>query len=128
MNLSFSLPIVYLSNNDFTPNGDLKPQTSHNLPVFVMIQSNSCGHCTQAKPAFQTLAIALANKGRIKCMTIQADDPRQSVRALMARINNIYPNLEGYPSYILFRPDGKRITYKGKRDVNSMLTFVNTYS
>lgn len=110
---------MYLEIHDFDPDGHLVDVTE---PVFVMIQSTRCGHCTMAKPAFQQLA----DEKIVRCMTIHGDGERPSERAIVPILNKIYPDFKGYPSYLLFMPDGRRIPYMGPRDVHSMRNFIRT--
>lgn len=119
----FKSPIVYLERQDFTATGNLVAGLVRK-PAFVMIQSNACGHCTAAKPAFQQLA---ASADGFNCMTIQADGERQSERDLVPMLPTIYPNFRGYPSYILFRKNKPRVAYTGPRDAASMHQFVQNH-
>ena len=112
-------PIMYLERPDFTSDGNLVPRLLKS-PVFVMFQADFCGHCTVAKPVFQ----ALANEGLVRCMTVQGDGDRQSERDIIPLLRTIYPGFQGYPSYMLFKPDGTRIPYTGKRDLVSLRKFV----
>lgn len=114
-------PIVYLERRDFTSDGKMVPELRRE-PVLVMIQSSACGHCNVAKPAFQSLA----NEGVVKCMTIQGDGERQSERDIVPIMSRIYPNFRGYPSYMMFMPDGRKIPHVGGRDVNSLKNFVRS--
>lgn len=115
----FRRPIAYLERSDFSDNGDLIG-VAGGKPVFVMIQGSYCGACTQAKPAFQQLA----NEGAITCMTIQLDGERQSEKDIQGVLNNIYPNLMGVPSYILYVDSSTKIPYTGGRSVEEMKQFV----
>lgn len=103
-------PIGYLERSDFADTGDLVGQLG-DKPVFVMIQGSYCGGCTSAKPDFQRLG----NDGTVTCMTIQIDGDRQSEKDIQSSgvLNNIYPNLETIPSYILYVNKKKRVPYKG---------------
>ena len=110
---------MYLERSDFLDNGAMHPRLLSS-PVFVIFQRESCFHCKIAKPAFQELA----NDGIIRCMTVQTDGERQSERDIGRILTTIYPDFPGYPSYMLFMPDGRRIPYNGKRDKASMRQFV----
>lgn len=116
----------YLENQDFTPDGHLQPRIHGNQPVFVMIQAKQCGHCTDAKPAFAKLAKIFENKGIVKIMTILADGERKSEQDLLARIRTIYPDIIGYPAYMLFLPNGRKFGYdpKAKRDTMALYQFI----
>ncbi len=117
-------PIGYLERTDFSDSGDLVGQLG-GKPVFVMIQGSYCGACTSAKPDFQRLG----NDGAVTCMTLQIDGERQSEKDIQSSgvLNNIYPNLETIPSYILY-VNGKRIPYKGNdRSFAALKQFTQQY-
>jgi thiol-disulfide isomerase/thioredoxin len=118
-------PIGYLERADFSEAGDLTGQLS-GKPVFVMIQGSYCGGCTSAKPDFQKLG----DNGAVACMTIQIDGDRKSEKDIQSSgvLNNIYPNLETIPSYILYIDGKKRIPYKGNdRSFNAMKQFIQQH-
>lgn len=110
---------MYLEKSDFTSDGNLVSSLQR-TPIFVMFQASFCGHCTTAKPAFQRLA----EEGRITCMTIQGDEPKQ--KDLMPMLDKIYPGFQGYPSYMLFIY-GTKIPYNGERDLDSLRDFVQNF-
>lgn len=112
-------PIMYLERSDFLDNGNMDPNLLSS-PVFVLFQADYCGHCKSAKPSFQELA----NEGIVRCMTVQGDGERPSERAIVPLLNKIYPGFRGYPSYMLFMPDGRKIPYNGKRDTMALRQFV----
>lgn len=112
-------PVMYLERSDFLSDGKMVPNLLVS-PVFVMFQAEYCGHCKTAKPAFQ----ALANEGIVRCMTVQGDGERQSERDIVPLLGRIYPGFLGYPSFMLFKTDGSRVPYTGKRDLASMRAFV----
>jgi AhpC/TSA family len=120
-----STMIEHLENHDFTQDGRLKAEIHEGLPVFVMIQSSKCYHCTVAKPEFVKLYNEFHGRG-LKIMTISGDGKRQSEIALINRITTIYPGFIGYPAYMLFLPDGRKLSYNGERDAYSLSQFLNT--
>lgn len=118
-------PIGYLEAEDFDVHGNLANSfLKERLPVFVMIQASFCGHCQTAKAAFQQLA----DRGVVTCMTIHADADRPSVKALLLRMDKIHANLLGYPSYVLYTRDGRKLVYDGKRDFASMSAWLTNPS
>lgn len=118
--MDLNYPIAYLERNDFSDSGELLVMDGK--PVLIMIQAGYCGGCTAVKPEFQKLA----DEGSITCMTIQLDGERQSEKDLNIIMNNIYPNLETVPSYILYMNKQKRIPYTGSdRSFESLKSFVN---
>ena len=117
--LYFTRPVVYFEESDFDENGqliDLSDQI-----VFILLQSLKCYHCTNAKPAFQKFAEKY--DGKIICGTIQIDSPRMTP-SFLKKVESIYPNLVGFPSYILYNK-GKKIIYDGDRSVDNMERFMN---
>jgi thioredoxin-like negative regulator of GroEL len=119
--IELTSPIVHLEYHDFTADGHLVP-TLLQQPVLVMFQVNTCHHCQVAKPAFQ----ALANGGVVKCMTVQPDGERPSEHKITEILKTkIYPTIPGYPSYMIFMPDGQRIAAPPnmQRDAESLLQF-----
>lgn len=115
-------PVAYLENDDIDDKGNItNTQIPINKPVVVMIQASFCGHCNQAKPAFQEFAEK--TKGSVFCATIHADGEKESEKKLAKRVNVIKPGFRGFPDYVLFSngsPVQKEI--KG-RDVDSLIEF-----
>lgn len=114
-------PVFYMEDSDFDEKGNTTT-ISQNTPLFILIQSSRCFHCTQSKPAFQDLGVKY--KGSILCGTIQMDSPRTTPQ-LVNKIQYIYPDLVGFPSYILYYK-GRKIVYDGNRSLEDMEAFINT--
>lgn len=117
--MSLVHPIGYLERTDFNKSGDFMG----NKPVFIMLQNEKCGYCQIAKPAFQ----ALANEGIISCMTIQTDGVRKSERDIKMILDKIYPDMEGFPSYLLYTQN-KRIPYRDGRSTSELREFILQHS
>ena len=113
-------PVFYMEDGDFDEKGNTTT-INPNTPLFILLQSSRCYHCTESKPAFQALAVKY--KDSIKCGTIQIDSPR-TTPAFVKKMQYIYPDLVGFPSYILYFK-GKKIVYDGNRTVQDMETFIN---
>ena len=121
----FNEKVAYMENKDFDNNGDLINSSIPNgIHVVIMIQTSWCGHCNNAKPAFQDFANK-HNKNKVFCATIQADGERESEKELGKRIKTIYPEFKGFPHYVLYK-SGKRVnkTIKG-RSVKDLEDFAN---
>lgn len=118
-------PVVYLDTNDFDNNGYfVNPLfTTTTKPVFIMIQANYCFHCTDAKPHYYRFAIN--NIDKVVCATIQGDSDLPEAKALRSKMNAIYPQFQGYPSYIIYY-NNQRIVYNDGRDEDSLTKFLNT--
>lgn len=111
-------PIQYMVDTDFTSDGRIKSHLDRE-PLFVMIQSSRCMYCEQAKPALQKLA----DSGMVRVMTIQVDGEYDGERRLAKMMDTVYPNMRGYPSYMLFT-NGRKIPYEGRRDYESLKEFI----
>jgi thiol-disulfide isomerase/thioredoxin len=115
-------PVSYLEDSDFNDKGNLTT-IPPNKPVLILIQSLGCYHCTKSKPAFQELAIK--HQDRLHCCTIQMDSPKMTPQFLK-KIPFIYPDLVGFPSYILYY-GGKKIVYDGNRSLRDLEQFVSRF-
>lgn len=115
------MSIPYLVVPDFGDGYNINSSLQRK-PIFAMIQADFCSHCRHAKPAFEQLA----NEGIVDCMYIQGDGKTPAERDLVHIIPKIYPNFQGYPSYMLFI-NGKKIPYTGGRDLKSMKSFLSRY-
>lgn len=117
-------PVAYLDTNDFDDNGNIiNPMIPKDKPVFIMLQGNFCGFCKMAKPDFQKFA---ENTELFFCATIQADSKNPDVINLQPKMDKIYPNLVGFPSYIILYQD-KKIIYSGGRSYNDLKNFENEF-
>ena len=112
-------PVAYLEDSDFNEKGELiNNDIPKNTPIVVMIQALYCGHCKNAKPAFQEFANA--TEGKVFCCTIQGDGDREGERSLAKRLDVIKPGFRGYPDYVLYfngERVNKEITGRGVEDL-----------
>lgn len=115
--------IYYLENLDIGGDNSLKPYVTEGKPVVVMCQATNCGHCTNAKPAYESVSTA---RNDIKFCTIQLDGgPTESV--LSKNIKQWYPDFQGVPVFLGFNKDGA-ITkvYSGDRSAQSISQFADS--
>lgn len=117
-------PVAYLDSKDFDDEGNIiNPDIPKDKPVFIMIQANFCGFCKIAKPDFQEFA---EKNPDFFCAAIQADSKNPDVLNFKSKINKIYPNLVGFPSYMIYA-QGKRILYNGGRSYLDLQAFANAF-
>jgi hypothetical protein len=109
-------PVVYLENEDFDDDGNILDKSK---PVFILLQSTNCGHCTHAKPTFHDFAV---KNPHILCATIQMDSPNIT-REFHQKMDKIYPGLWGFPSYILHW-NGIKEKYEGDRSYDDIDRFI----
>jgi len=122
---NFNSQVAYMENEDFDNNGNLiNTNIPNGIYVVIMIQTSWCGHCNNAKPAFQEFANKY-NKNKVFCATIQANGERDSEKDLGKRIKTIDPEFKGFPHYVLYK-SGKRLDKKIKgRSVKDLENFAN---
>ena len=115
-------PVVYLDSTDFDDEGNIiNPLIPKDKPMFIMLLANFCGFCKMAKPDFQEFAEKNPN---FIVATIQADSTIPEVANLKNKMNKIYPELVGFPSYMLY-VEGKRIIYNGGRTLKDLQSFAD---
>lgn len=112
--------VLYLEEEDIDENGNLV------LPgkVIVMVQGNFCGYCTQAKPAYDTLATAYKNSG-VTFATLQVDGTPSEKKANEKLKRGVKSGeIRGVPTFILYN-NGKIVSiHRGGRDVQSLKKFI----
>ena len=108
--------VPYLEETDFNANGTLKPYVGNGKPVVVMIQSSWCGHCKNAKPAYQQ---AFDKCKDVVFATVQADSPVESCKKALKYTPN-----EGFPTFLKYDRSGKLVgPHTGNRDAESIIAF-----
>jgi len=118
-------PVAYLVDTDFDANGNLiNPQIPKNIPVVIMIQAKFCGHCTNAKPAFQEFANK--NQGKIFCATIEGDGTQKGEKELSDNLKKIDPTFRGFPSYVGYKNTKFIKSHNGGRKLQDLENFAST--
>jgi len=116
-------PVAYLVDDDFDSKGNLtNTEIPKNKPALIMVQSNFCGHCTKAKPAYQQFAEK--NKDKVFCATVQGDGTEPGEKELSSRLKSLIPGFRGFPEYVLFVNGKMSKKHDGGRDVESLEKFV----
>ena len=87
--------------------------------TFTMYYADWCGHCKNAKPDFKSLS----SKGPIivngkKC-TVQMVSPEKEPEKAAGK------PIRGFPTFLFESPDGQIVEYKGERDADAYLKFIN---
>jgi thiol-disulfide isomerase/thioredoxin len=85
-------------------------------PEFVMIYADWCGHCQKAKPDFDELAKASplnigTNKVYLRGVNGESDEGKLL-------------KVEGYPTFRLYKPDGRMVEYTGGRGIDQYKEFL----
>jgi thiol-disulfide isomerase/thioredoxin len=86
---------------------------------FVMYYADWCPHCTTAKPAFQEFSKdgkVVINGKEVHVRMLEADKNKDEMKGL---------HVKGYPTFLLETMDGKVIEYKGPRETDKYLEFLN---
>ena len=107
--------VYYIEPKDITSSGTLKPNVTKGKKSIVMVHSNSCGHCIQAKPAFEELS---TQRNDINTLAIQLDDPDSLPHSA---VKDWYPEFQGVPVFFLFDSEGNfQGVHNGNRDSQSL--------
>lgn len=88
-------------------------------PTFTMYYADWCGHCKTAKPEFQKLVSkSPMDINGVKCAVRMVSPEKQPELAKGKAI-------KGFPTFLMETPDGKTVEYKGSRDMDGYLKFIN---
>lgn len=120
----FNRNVAYLEDHDLDEKGNLIcKDIPRDMPVVIFINAAFCGYCRQAHPAFQEFADKM--KGKVFCLSLQADGSKDSEKALGKRIRNIIPGFAGFPHYCLYY-NGKLVDKEIKgRGVEDLIEFAS---
>jgi thiol-disulfide isomerase/thioredoxin len=123
----FSNSIIgHLQRSDFTPQGDLirtniqdSKVAAGNLPIFVLVYGNYCGHCTSAKPAFSKAYYKHHGKTAFFAVIRMDEEDDANEMKLAKDLPDILAargiKFEGVPTYLVFM-GGKVIEFdKGRK-------------
>lgn len=109
--------VAYLENIDFDSSGNLTSETTK--PVVIMIYGTHCPHCHTAMPEY----IKASNANPKVMFAAIVTDSEHADKALVGRLSNFIPNLQGVPTFVLFR-NGKYIkTHNGARTAAALKAF-----
>jgi thiol-disulfide isomerase/thioredoxin len=111
-------PIFYLEKSDFDNNGNIiNNKLNSNKPIFIMIQASWCFHCSNSKPEYQKFANK--NNDRAFITTIEVDNDKSK----NIDLTKIYPDLKGFPSYIVYYKNNKIpfTTGRSEKDLTEFL-------
>jgi thiol-disulfide isomerase/thioredoxin len=112
--------IVYLEDQDFTPEGKLLVD----VPVICLIYASYCPPCIEFKPIYYELPSKI-NGIIVSCIETDGHLPGQ--KELMARMNTIFPGLQGTPTVVMFNRGYVEAVYDGDRTLESLLKFCKPY-
>jgi thiol-disulfide isomerase/thioredoxin len=82
--------------------------------MFTMYYAEWCPHCQTAKPAFQDLI----SKGYPNCKVRMIEPEKQPEEAAGKPVR-------GFPTFLLETTDGQMVEYKGERNMDGWLAFLN---
>jgi thiol-disulfide isomerase/thioredoxin len=116
--------IVYFENGDFDEGGVLKEESlDSSKPVLIMIYGTQCPHCHTVMPDYIKLARDSASSAIYGTIVV---DGAEADADLVKRLPDFIPNLQGVPTFVLYR-NGRYIkTHQGARNAAALLQFVNT--
>lgn len=87
--------------------------------TFTMYYADWCGHCKTAKPDFESLASSgpVIVNGK-KCNVNMVSPEKEPEKAKDKPIR-------GFPTFLFESPNGQIVEYKGERNAESYLKFIN---
>lgn len=113
----FDESVIYLEDEDFSPEGYLRLDVSK--PVIVMVMANYCSFSLEAQPEFQKFARSASHIVPACILT----DGSPSQQALGKRLKHIIPGFKGVPMFVAFK-NGKFVKeYTGPRKAKDLLKF-----
>ena len=117
--------VAYIESHDINDDVSLKRHVGKGRPVIIMGTASFCGHCTDAKPAFEEFA---ASTRDVVAATIVSDgESPQKIAAL--NFTKWDPGYLGVPAYFGFSSNGKfKAVHDSGRTFADLLTFANTLS
>ena len=88
-------------------------------PVFHMFGTSWCPHCTKAKPKFESLGSTMTIGGNdVALKYVDADDNKEMAAAY---------GVKGYPTFVLEKPDGTKVTHSGAREPEAFRAFLQQH-
>jgi thiol-disulfide isomerase/thioredoxin len=86
---------------------------------FTMYYADWCGHCKTAKPAFEKLASSGPVVVNGKKCSLQLVSPEKEPEKAKDK------PIRGFPTFLFESPDGQVVEYKGERNTEAYLKFIN---
>lgn len=83
---------------------------SSELTYYYMEQ---CGHCKRFTPEWENFSKKYSSNKNLNCSKIEAKNVDSSVE------------IKGYPTVILYKPDGTKIVFDGERNENGLISFLS---
>ena len=90
-----------------------------NAYKFTMYYADWCGHCKTAKPGFEKLKSSgpvIVNGKKCEFQMVSPEKEPEKAKGKPVR---------GFPTFLLESPDGQIVEYKGSRDSDAYLKFIN---
>jgi thiol-disulfide isomerase/thioredoxin len=121
--------VLHLEDHDFSKNGHLVlPDEFKGKYCVVMVFATWCGPCKRYKPEHCKLLKMLGPDVVVACINGSGQTTLKSEQKLMKRIREIIPDFAGFPTIVLFGPDGKILgSHEGKRTAEDVKTTIAKY-
>jgi thiol-disulfide isomerase/thioredoxin len=99
--------------------GFQNPKVGPGDATFTMYYADWCGHCKTAKPAFEKMASSGPVIVNGKKCTLQLVSPEKEPEKAKDK------PIRGFPTFLFESPDGQVVEYKGERNADAYLKFIN---
>ena len=110
--------LAYMAREGFTGKTTEKFQNASEY-TFTMYYADWCGHCKTAKPGFEKLKSSgpvIVNGKKCEFQMVSPEKEPEKAKGKPVR---------GFPTFLLESPDGQIVEYKGSRDSDAYLKFIN---
>lgn len=118
--LGLLVGLVYVYNS--YDKESFQNRTPLDKPRLSICYADWCGHCQAAKPSFEEISkdgqVSIANGTVVVVRMLNADDSKNESELKRLKV-------AGYPTLILETTDGKTIEFKGERNTQAYLDFLN---
>ena len=112
----------FLAKEGFASSVDELEDNMSKQKSMVLFYADWCGHCKNFLPKWDQMSSSWNNSNEnVKMIKVECGKPDENNahRELMEKYE-----IEGYPTILVFK-DGKATKYEGKRDENSLLSYLN---
>ena len=112
------LAYLYFKRTDLIL-GFQNPKVGSGDATFTMYYADWCGHCKTAKPAFEKMASSGPVIVNGKKCTLQLVSPEKEPEKAKDK------PIRGFPTFLFESPEGQVVEYKGERNTDAYLKFIN---
>lgn len=111
--------VVLIALYIYSRGGSIQGFQNPSDPTFTMYYADWCGHCKKAKPDYQDFMAKGPIEVNGKKCVIQMVSPEKEPEKARGK------PIKGFPTFLLEMPDGRILEYRGERNTEGYLKFIN---